>query len=108
MKERGGLDLSNVQMEFQVTEQPLYLLVTRPGTVEVFLRKQTQSHGSIMGWLPWPCLAVFPELLMRVTFAKMHKALISARLTFTSRNPSVQPTHNRGKLQNPNRHMLIL
>lgn len=57
-----------------------------------------------MGWLPWPCLEVFPELLMSVTFAKMHKALISSRLTFTSWNPSVKPTHNRGKLQNQNRH----
>ena len=61
-----------------------------------------------MGWLPWPCPAVFPELLMSVTFAKMHKALISARLTFTSRNPSVKPAHNRGKLQNQNRPIHIL
>lgn len=45
---------------------------------------------------------------MSVTFAKMHKALISARLTFTSRNPSVKPTHSRGKLQNQNRHIHIL
>lgn len=30
MKERGGADFSNVQIEFQVTEQPLYLLVTQP------------------------------------------------------------------------------
>lgn len=39
MKERGGLDVRNVQIEFQVTEQPLYLLVTQPGTGAVFLRK---------------------------------------------------------------------
>lgn len=39
MKERDGLDLSNVQIEFQVTEQPLYLSVTQPGTVEGFSRK---------------------------------------------------------------------
>lgn len=39
MKERGGLDLSNVQIEFQVTEQLLYLVETQPGTVAVFLRK---------------------------------------------------------------------
>lgn len=61
-----------------------------------------------MGWLPWPCPAVFPELLMSVTFAKMHKALISARLTFTNRNPSVKPTHNGGHLRNQNRHICIL
>lgn len=61
-----------------------------------------------MGWLPWPCPAVFPELLMSVTFAKMHKALISAWLTFTSRNPSVKPAHNRGKLQNQNRPIHVL
>lgn len=57
-----------------------------------------------MGWLPGPCPAVFPEPLMSVTFTKMHKALISARLTFPSRNPSVKPTHGRGKLQNQNRN----
>jgi hypothetical protein len=42
---------------------------------------------------PWSCPTVFQELLMSVTFAKMHKAFISARLTFTSWNPSaVLPT----------------
>lgn len=39
MNERGGLDGSNVQIEFQVTEQPLYLLVTQPGTMATFFRK---------------------------------------------------------------------
>lgn len=51
MKARGGLDLRNVQIEFQVTEQPLYLLVTQPGTVPVFLRKWNPepwfSHGVV-------------------------------------------------------------
>lgn len=39
MKEGGGADLSNVQIEFQVTEQPLYLLVTQPVIVTVFLKE---------------------------------------------------------------------
>lgn len=56
MKERGGLDLSNVQIEFQVTEQPLYLLVTQPGTVAVFLRKWNPepwfNHGVFTTALP--------------------------------------------------------
>lgn len=42
---------------------------------------------------------------MSVTFAKMHKALISAQLTFTSWNPPVEPNHNRGMLQNKHTHM---
>lgn len=51
MKERGGVDLSNVQIEFQVTEQPLYLLVTQPVIVTVFLKEMkpratVQSLGS--------------------------------------------------------------
>lgn len=56
MKERGGLDLSNVQIEFQVTEQPLYLLVTQPGTVAAFLRKWNPepwfNHGVVTRALP--------------------------------------------------------
>lgn len=51
VKERGGVVLSNVQIEFQVTEQPLYLLVTQPVIVAVFLkemkpRAMVQSLGS--------------------------------------------------------------
>lgn len=56
VKERGGLDLSNVQIEFQVTEQPLYLLVTQPGTVAAFLRKWNPepwfNHGVVTKPLP--------------------------------------------------------
>lgn len=107
MKEGGGADLSNVQIEFQVTEQPLYLLVTQPVIVTVFL-KETWSRGSITGYLLQPFPAVLPELLMSVTFAKMHKALISAQLTFTSWNPPVEPNHNRGVLWNENTQTYIL
>lgn len=38
IKERGGADLSHLQIEFQVTEQPLYLLVTQPGIVTVLFK----------------------------------------------------------------------
>lgn len=56
MNERGGLALSNVQIEFQVTEQPLYLLVTEPGMMAVFLRKWNPepwfNHGVVTMALP--------------------------------------------------------
>lgn len=56
MHERGGLDVSNVQIEFQVTEQSLYLLVTQPGTVAVCLRKWNPepwfNHGVVTVALP--------------------------------------------------------
>lgn len=45
---------------------------------------------------------------MSVTFAKMHKALISAQLTFTNWNPPVEPNHNRGVLWNENTQTYIL
>lgn len=41
---------------------------------------------------------------MSVTFAKMHKALISAWLTFTSWNPPVEPNHKGGMHWNKNTH----
>lgn len=56
MNERGGLDWSHVQIEFQVTEQPLYLWVTQPGTVAVCLRKWNPeprfNHGVVTRALP--------------------------------------------------------
>lgn len=109
MKEGGGADLRNVQIEFQVTEQPLYLLVTQTSDCNSILKgNETWSRGSITGYLLQPFPAVLPELLMSVTFAKMHKALISAQLTFTSWNPPVEPNHNRGMLWNENTQTYIL
>ena len=56
MNERGRLDLRNVQIEFQVTEQPLYLLVTQPGTRTMFSRKWNPepwfNHGVVTVALP--------------------------------------------------------
>lgn len=49
VKERGGLGWSNVQIEFQVTEQPLYLLVTQPGAVAVFL-KEMKPRAVVPSW----------------------------------------------------------
>lgn len=45
---------------------------------------------------------------MSVTFAKMHKALISAWLTFTSWNPPVEPNHKGGMHWNKNTLTCIL
>lgn len=48
MKEGGGADSSHLQIEFQVTEQPLYLLMTQPGIVTVLQGNETQSYGSVI------------------------------------------------------------